>query len=77
MNEQDKEYLRDLFAGFALVGIIMKHRGEDGESAAKTAYEYADEMMEAREGKKDEGGIVGIKPRRKAERKKEYQATNT
>ena len=69
MSEQDKEYLRDLFAGFALVGIIMKHRGEDGESAAKTAYEYADEMMEAREGKDNEGGIVAIKPRKKAGRK--------
>lgn len=69
MSEQDKEYLRDLFAGFALVGIIMKHRGEDGESAAKTAYEYADQMMEAREGESDEGGIVAIKPRRKANKK--------
>jgi hypothetical protein len=76
LNEQDKEYLRDLFAGFALCGILSCDYSVD-EEPAKLAYKYADEMMEAREGKKDEGGIVGIKPRRKAERKKEYQAPNT
>ena len=51
MNEQDKEMLRDVFAGLALVGIIVKYGGEDTESASITAYEYADQMMKAREPK--------------------------
>jgi hypothetical protein len=66
LSEQDKEMLRDVFAGLALVGIIVKYGGEDTESASLTAYEYADQMMLAREGKEEpESGIVAVKPKRK------------
>ena len=65
MSEQDKEMLRDVFAGLALVGLIGRYRGEDTESATISAYEYADEMMKAREVKEPESGIVAVKPKRR------------
>jgi len=66
MNDQDKEMLRDIFAGLALVGIIVKYGGEDTESASLTAYEYADQMMLARKTKEpEEAGIVAVKPKRR------------
>ena len=44
----------------------MKYGGEDTESASLTAYEYADQMMLAREGKEpEEAGIVAVKPKRR------------
>jgi len=43
----------------------VKYGGEDTESASLTAYEYADEMMKAREAKEPESGIVAVKPKRK------------
>jgi hypothetical protein len=49
MNEQDKEYLRDLMAMFTLCGIVM--RGIDDEiieDVAINAYKMADAMLEAR-----------------------------
>ena len=64
LNEQDKEMLRDVFAGLALVGLIVRYKGETTESASLTAYEYADEMMKARE-PKEEAGIVAVKPKRR------------
>jgi hypothetical protein len=60
MNEQD---LRDCFAMFALLGIVLAHKGEDSESASLTAYKYADAMLEARNKKEPEEGIVAIKKR--------------
>lgn len=66
LSEQDKEMLRDVFAGLALVGLIVRYRGEDTESASISAYEYADEMMKARETKEPESGIVAVKPKRRA-----------
>jgi hypothetical protein len=59
MNEQDKEYLRDLFAGFALCGILSCDYSVD-EEPAKLAYKYADAMLEARK-LKDEAGIIAVK----------------
>jgi len=47
MSEEPE--LIDIFAMFALNGIISKYKGEDAESSAHTAYEYAHEMMIARE----------------------------
>jgi hypothetical protein len=41
--------LIDIFAMVALPAVINAFRGEDTESAALTAYEYANEMMKARE----------------------------
>lgn len=73
MNEQDKEYLEALYAGFAMIGYLM-NGDYSPEEIPGLAKRMARTMMENGE---NEGGIVGIKPRRKAERKKEYQATNT
>jgi hypothetical protein len=49
MNEQDKEYLRCIFAGFKSV------TGADAEEC----FRFADEMMEARSSR--EAGIVAVK----------------
>jgi hypothetical protein len=49
MNDQDKEYLRDLAAMF---------RSVTGASA-EDCYKFADEMLEARKPKEE--GIVAIK----------------
>ena len=62
MNEED---LRDCFAMFALLGIVFAHKGEDSESASLTAYKYADAMLEARNKREPEEGIVKIKRVRK------------
>lgn len=48
MNDQDKEYLRDLFAGFAMCGLIS-HGDRPFEMVAETAYAIADAMFEFRE----------------------------
>jgi hypothetical protein len=61
MNDQD---LRDCFAMFAMMGIVIAHKGEDAESASLTAYKYADEMLKARK-PEPEIGLPAIK-RRKA-----------
>lgn len=58
MTEQDKEYLRDLLAGFALVGLLMRGNNKL-EQLASGAYALADEMLEARN--PPEEGIVAIK----------------
>ena len=50
MTDQDKEYLRDLMAMFALNGILSCNYDAE-EEPAKLAYKYADEMLEAREPK--------------------------
>ena len=68
MTQEDEGMLRDIFAGLALCGILSCDYSVDEEPAV-LAYKYADEMMEAREGKDSEGGIVAIKPRKKAGRK--------
>jgi len=63
MNEND---LRDCFAMFAMMGIIVRGglhpelMPEDG--IARRAYEQADAMLEARNTKTEEG-IVAIKKR--------------
>jgi len=59
MNEND---LRDCFAMFAMLGLIIK--GE--EVPIKTAYNIADQMIEIRNYEpKPEVGIVAIKSRRR------------
>jgi len=63
MTDQDKEYLRDLLAGFALTGLLMRGNNKL-EQLASGAYALADEMLEAR--KPNEEGIVAIKRRVKA-----------
>lgn len=69
MDEQEQEYLRDLHAGFALIGLLMK--GDCTVLQMPTlAYEIADGMAQARKpSDPEEGGIVSIK-RRYAKREK-------
>jgi hypothetical protein len=68
MNDQDKEYLRDLMAMFAMNGILgMLKGGNEGlitvqESVSKYAYEFADAMMEARK-PEETIGLPAIKKR--------------
>jgi hypothetical protein len=62
MTDQDKEYLRDLMAMFALNGILSCNY-DVGEEPAVLAYKYADEMMEAR--KHQEIGIKTVRKGRK------------
>jgi hypothetical protein len=66
MSEQDKEYLRDLFAGFAMNGIIARgglHPELMPEEAmARRAYEVADAMIEARN-PEETVGLPAIKKR--------------
>ena len=73
MTDQDKEMLRDVFAGMAMTGIIVRgglHPELMPEDAiARRAYEQADAMMEARKIQE-----VGIKTVKKA---RNYAKTNT
>jgi len=63
MTEQDKEHLRDLLAGFALIGLLMRSNNKL-EQLPSGAYALADDMLEAR--KPPEEGIVAIKRRVKS-----------
>jgi len=56
MNEQD---LRDCFAMFAMVGLIMRDKVCDAEEA----WFVADKMLEARKAN-EEQGIAAAKPKR-------------
>ena len=60
MNEED---LRDCFAMFAMLGIVMKH-GSERELLEDDAYLMADRMLQARK-PKDEAGIASVKRIRK------------
>jgi hypothetical protein len=60
LNEDD---LRDCFAMFAMLGIVMKH-GTERELLEDDAYLMADRMLEARKAK-DEVGIASVKRTRK------------
>lgn len=60
MNEEEKEYLERLYAGFAMIGFLMNgdYSPEEIPSRAKT---MAKAMMED---EIEEDGIVAIKKRR-------------
>ena len=58
MNEEDRSNLRDLHAGFALVGLLIRG-GTAMSQLAESAYEIADAMQEARD--QHSVGIVSIK----------------
>lgn len=60
MNDED---LRDLFAAFAMLGLIMS-RGDTTAVLASNAYHTADAMIEAKYAEPEEG-ITAIKPKRK------------
>jgi hypothetical protein len=53
-------YWRDLAAGLALVGLLAS--GERGKDIAKEAYQYADDLMAAKDFEPSvETGIVSVK----------------
>jgi hypothetical protein len=58
MNEED---LRDCFAMFAMLGLII----HGDEVPIKTAYNIADQMLELRKYKETEVGIASVKRMRK------------
>ena len=67
MNEEDRSNLRDLHAGFALVGLIMRKGVTD--ELAEVAYEVADSMQKARD--RHGVGIISIKRQTKKEKANE------
>jgi hypothetical protein len=69
MTDEDRSNLRDLHAGFAMIGLIMK--GEEPHNIAMMAYLYADEMQSARN--QHGAGIVSIKRQTKKEKADEKQ----
>jgi hypothetical protein len=59
MNDED---LRDCFAMFAMLGLMMSNRDWEAEDP----YKIADKMVEARKAEPEaEDGIVAIKPRKR------------
>lgn len=65
MTDQDKEMLRDVFAGLALNGLLTEARGDWSDQAiAELSYSLADAMMEARKPKEE----IGIKTVRKGKK---------
>jgi hypothetical protein len=67
MNDEDRSNLRDLHAGFALVGLLMK--GNHTDQVARLAYEIADAMQDERN--QHGAGIVSIKRQTKKEKANE------
>jgi hypothetical protein len=63
-DEEDRSNLRDLHAGFAMIGLLMK--GEHPPTIPSQAYELADAMQEARDLQLK--GIVSVKSRIKKEK---------
>jgi hypothetical protein len=64
MTDEDRSNLRDLHAGFALVGLLMK--GNHTDQVARLAYEIADAMQDERD--QHGAGIVSIKRQTKKEK---------
>jgi hypothetical protein len=63
MNEED---LRDCFAMFGMMGLITAYKDSHPETTlAERAYALADAMLEARNKKEPEVGIVAVKSRRR------------
>ena len=67
MTEDDKGMLRDIFAGLAMCGLIMKNIGTP-QDMAEASYRMADALMEARD-KGEDLGIAAVKPRKRYLRK--------
>ena len=67
MNDEDRSNLRDLHAGFALIGLIMRKGVTD--EIADIAYEVADSMQKARD--QHGVGIVSVKRQTKKEKANE------
>lgn len=63
MNEQDLEQLREVHAGLAMLGLLMK--GVYDQDVASRAYQIADSMLIARS---ESAGIVSVKRHLKKEK---------
>lgn len=63
MNENDLEQLREVLAGLAMLGLLMK--GVYDEDIPKRAYLLADSMLIARS---ESAGIVSVKRHLKKEK---------
>jgi len=64
MSPEDKEYLRALYAGMAMMGIVSTGINRDiVEKVAENAFIMADAMMEQLE-PKEEFGIVKARKKR-------------
>jgi len=61
MNDQDKEHMRIMFAGFIVCGMIMKYEDVN----PKTIWNMADAMIDAKDKQEPEVGIVAAKTRRR------------
>lgn len=67
MDDEDRSNLRDLHAGFALIGLLLKDGSPlDLHNLPAQAYELADLMQEARD--QHRVGIVSVKRRTKKEK---------
>jgi hypothetical protein len=63
MSPEDKEYLRALYAGFAMMGILSSADGDFGnEAVAISAVRLADALMQELEPKEE--GIVKARKKR-------------
>ena len=65
--EEHESNLRDLYAGFAMLGLIM--RGADDEFIPIRAWDMADNMINSRHGYPEEGLAAIKKDKRHARRK--------
>jgi hypothetical protein len=63
MNEQDLEQLREVHAGLAMVGLLVK--GVYDEDIPRRAYQLADSMLTTRS---ESAGIVSVKRHLKKEK---------
>lgn len=64
MTKDDKEYMRILFAGFALCGAVSSKE----PWTPRQVWAIADDMMESMENEDEkitDGGIVSVVPKRK------------
>ena len=67
MTEHEQN-LRDLAAMFAMAGLLVRNFNEHGEAIMPTAFNLADQFMEART-ITPEDGIAAIKPTKRKEPK--------
>jgi len=69
MNEND---LRDAFAMFAMMGLVMREGVCEGSALELDAWSMADRMLATRETSKEpeqENGIAAFKPKRRVTKK--------
>jgi len=62
MSPEDKEYLRALYAGMAMMGLVMREGVVDGSGLEIDAWVMANRMMQELEPKEE--GIVKARKKR-------------